>query len=486
MKAAVPGFFNWHIVGAMNSLRARILVTLVLLALTLVASTVWFTREAFQRGFLDYLNMQTRQRMETSAQVVGAYHEERGGFDRLRREPGLWIGLLGDRSRDFFVPRGDAPSQQGGPPDPADIQLALVDAQDRWVAGRRFDENSLSRSALRVPVRSNDSVVGYVVAPRMPRFEAQLDRSFVAGQQRIVLFIGLTALVVSLPFGLLIASRILSPVKQLTRGVGDLSDGNYGVRLQIDRKDELGKLSELFNQLSQTLAANRSAQQRWIADISHELRTPVAVLEAELEAIEDGVRRADEAQVASLLNEVRRLSRLINDLYELSRSDSGDLSYQMSRLDLVELVQRTAQTFEARVAQASLEFQVQLPSDSLFVNADEARLYQLLGNLLENSCRYTDAGGKLILSADRDEEGRVVLEVQDSSPAVQEEELPRLFDRLYRVESSRSRETGGSGLGLSICRNIALAHGAKLDASLSALGGLCVRLTLPPAKEQSQ
>lgn len=468
----------------MKSLRSRILVTLSLLAILLVVVTVLSSRAAFQRGFLDYLNQQMRQRMEVISLVVGTYYDERNGFDRLRREPGLWISLLGDRGRDFFSNRGSGMPPPGRVLEPADIELALVDAEGRWVAGRRFDQLPDEALALQVPVLSRGETVGYIVAPRMPRFEAQLDRNFVHQQQRSILTIGLLALLITLPIGWLITSRVLSPVKQLTQGVRSLTEGDYAVRLSLQRQDELGQLADMFNQLSRTLDANRSAQQRWIADISHELRTPVAILEAELEAIQDGVRQADDSQLASLLDDVRRLGGLINDLYELSRSDSGDLSYQMESLNLVELLDRVCQAFSSRARQAGLDLQAHLEYRQVMVLADEARLYQLFANLLENSCRYTDAGGQVRVSLTA-ADGRAQVLVQDSAPGVPEQQLPLLFDRLYRVESSRSRETGGAGLGLSICQNIARAHGATLEVSASELGGLAFRFELP-INEDSQ
>ena len=468
----------------MNSLRARILLTFATLAMLLVVSTVWMTRESFQRGFLDYLNLQMRQRMETIALIVGNYHEQLGGFDRLRRDPGVWMGLLGERGRDFFLARNstDRSGPPGSPLDAGDIELALTDIDGRWIAGRRFNPEQIEFGAVRVPVHSGDAIVGYIVAPRLPRFEAQIDQSFVAGQQRIFLWIALLALAVTLPLALFIASRILSPVKQLSRGVRTLSEGDYGVALHIERKDELGQLAEHFNQLSQTLHANRSAQQRWIADISHELRTPVAVLEAELEAIQDGIRTADAAQIDSLVGEVRRLGRLINDLYQLSRADSGDLSYRMETLDLRDLVEQVGDAFSHRIAQVELTLALNMPDRQVLVQGDESRLMQLLSNLLENSCRYTDAGGKVQIDLTIKDE-RVRLCVSDSEPGASSEQLPLLFDRLFRVEQSRNRETGGSGLGLAICKSIAQAHGGRLEAGHSDLGGLCMCLELPAGGE---
>jgi two-component system sensor histidine kinase BaeS len=216
-----------------------------------------------------------------------------------------------------------------------------------------------------------------------------------------------------------------------------------------------------------------------MADVSHELRTPLAVLSAELEAIEDGVRPLDRSSVASLRSEVDALSKLVGDLNQLALADVGALAYRKETLDVAPLVQQAVESYRERVAERGLVLETELGGGGR-VFADADRLQQMLRNLLENAARYTDPGGKVRVSL-RNGGGRVAIDVEDTAPGVPAEALPHLFERFYRVEPSRSRANGGAGLGLSICRSIAAAHGGEISAAPSPLGGLRVSVTLPAA-----
>jgi two-component system sensor histidine kinase BaeS len=227
------------------------------------------------------------------------------------------------------------------------------------------------------------------------------------------------------------------------------------------------------------LKKNDQARRRWIADISHELRTPLAVLRGEIEAMQDGIQPLCPSGMRSLHMEVMMLSKVVEDLYELSMSDVGALNYRKERVDLVDVVSQalTGYTEEFRRKDITVESKLATQPPA-YVFADEARLGQLFSNLLQNSLRYTDAGGRLHVSSER-RNGKVMIDLQDTEPGVPREALPHLFERLYRVEESRSRESGGAGLGLAICKNIVDAHDGTIEVRPSSVGGLWIRVTLP-------
>lgn len=215
----------------------------------------------------------------------------------------------------------------------------------------------------------------------------------------------------------------------------------------------------------------------FMADISHELRTPLAVLRGELEAIQDGVRQFTPESVASLQAEVGTLTKLVNDLHQLSMSDEGALAYQKTSLDLIPLLEVASGAFRERFASRGLTIQLSLP-DSMTVFGDRDRLMQLFNNLLENSLRYTDSGDGLHISAEQ-RERMVLLTFADSAPGVSDDQLQRLFERFYRTEGSRNRASGGSGLGLAICVNIVQAHNGLIRAAHSPFGGVSITVELP-------
>ena len=222
----------------------------------------------------------------------------------------------------------------------------------------------------------------------------------------------------------------------------------------------------------------RKNDAQWVADISHELRTPIAVLQGEIEALLDGIRPITPEAVRSLHVEVLRLNRLIQDLYQLSLTDIGALTYRMENLDLAGMLTSSLDAYRAKFSHKSIALTVDIPKEEITVFADRERFAQLFSNLFENSLRYTDKGGGLAVSLSTSND-HVVIEIQDSKPSVPEEGLNRLFERLYRVEGSRNRSSGGAGLGLAISKNIVEAHDGTISAHHAPLGGLLIKVTLP-------
>jgi two-component system sensor histidine kinase BaeS len=266
-------------------------------------------------------------------------------------------------------------------------------------------------------------------------------------------------------------------VRAMVQTTNALIHGDYNVRLAPRGHDELAQLARDFNTLAATLAAAQQARRAWIADIAHELRTPLAVLRAEIESLQDGVRPLNQDNLASLAHETGRLTRLVEDLHTLSLSDRGALSYHPEPVDVADAI-RDAVAAQRREAEArGLDVRLDL-EDGTMVFADETRLGQVFANLMQNSLRYTDAPGRIAITVKSDGQ-RAIVDWQDSAPGVAADELPRLTERLYRVEASRSRASGGSGLGLAIARAIVEGQGGTLSVAGSPLGGLGVRLLLP-------
>jgi len=205
---------------------------------------------------------------------------------------------------------------------------------------------------------------------------------------------------------------------------------------------------------------------------------PLAILGGEIEAIQDGLQDLSYESIGSLQVEVFRLNRLVDDLYQLALSDVGALAYRKSDVNLADILCEAIDRARPKLAERSLTLTALLPQDPVFVFADAERLAQLFDNLLENSQKYTDAGGTIDVSLESDA-GCVTVNIRDSGPGVTEEERGKLFDRLYRVEGSRSRTSGGAGLGLAICRNIVEAHEGAIEVLHSPLGGVWMRITLP-------
>jgi len=233
--------------------------------------------------------------------------------------------------------------------------------------------------------------------------------------------------------------------------------------------------------MAQTLEQYERLRQQWISDIAHELRTPLSILSGEVEALQDGVRDVNPYTLGSLRSEARHLSKIVNDLHELSLADAGVLSIKKEPLDPMPVLKETLSHFQTRFEENQITVENRAGNDApVTVTGDADRLQQLFSNVLENTLRYADSPGTLRIWQERTE-NRLALFIEDSGPGVPAEALERLFDRLYRVDKSRSRTQGGSGLGLSICKSIVTALGGEIRAVNAASGGLRIEIELPIA-----
>jgi len=249
----------------------------------------------------------------------------------------------------------------------------------------------------------------------------------------------------------------------------------------VGRRDELGQLVDDFNAMAATLEQAETARRSFLADVSHELRTPLAILRGELEALQDGVRSLTPEALKSLQAEVGALAALVDDLHELADADVGRAQYERRDVDIAGLLRATLYAFRERFAARALDVDTSgVPAERVVVVGDARRLTQLFNNLFENTLRYTDEGGRIEVGLQTPNDD-VELDVRDSAPGVAEHLLPRLFERLFRVEASRNRALGGRGLGLALCRSIVEMHGGDIRASASALGGLRIVVRLPRA-----
>lgn len=242
------------------------------------------------------------------------------------------------------------------------------------------------------------------------------------------------------------------------------------------KRTELKKQEEANQALAKLRYEKDIARRNFIADVSHELKTPIAILAGEIEAIEDGIRPLTLSSISSLGIEVKTLNKLVDDLFQLSLADLNKISYIFKKIDLIGAIDIAINNIKAKNHSKAIKCSHIHTGDQLFILADPARLHQLLSNIFENSFRYTDLPGhiKIITSS---KHGLIEVKIMDSAPGLSDSQLTLIFQRFYRSEASRNRAMGGAGLGLSICQHIANAHGAKIIATHSDMGGLCITLT---------
>lgn len=452
--------------GISGKLFLAIFATCIVLLVTMH----WAVRFSFERGFIDYIKHGNEQRLQMLSEALSEqYQLNDGSWQFLRHNDRVIFQLLRTFEHD-----DDTHPNPGMPPHGWRTQFWVVDEAGRVLVGSR---SPVPPDGTRYPVMVDGVRVGDVVAAPIERLTRNTDINFDQQQKRtswlIVAFATLLAAIATFS----LARGLLAPVKRLVEGTHKLAAGDFTTRVTASSPDELGKLAQDFNQLASTLEKNQQMRRAFMADISHELRTPLAVLRGELEAIQDGVRQFTPESVASLQAEVATLTKLVEDLHQLSMSDEGALAYQKAPVDIIALLEVAAGAFQERFAARGLALRLSLPNNAT-VFGDRDRLMQLFNNLLENSLRYTDYGGHLLISAGINERA-LLLHFADTAPGVSDEQLSMLFERFYRAESSRNRASGGSGLGLTICQNIVDAHGGTIHASHSPYGGIRVTVELP-------
>lgn len=460
---------------------------------------------SFDKGLVEYLNQADEARLQPLVQRLGEGHRQHGGWHWIIADRQRWFELsrevLGTgrmprhaaaggvpHGRGTDGPEGLPPPEETAPPAPErgagarqppaltiDPRLMLFDARRQLLIGT---EGRAAQAVLK-PIEVDGRLVGYLgYVPRL-QMVASLERVFQAQQSQTYAAIALGLLAAVLLNAALIARWFSGRLRELGAGTSAVAQGDYAVRLQVEGHDELAMLADSFNRMTGSLQAARDARQRWIADIAHELRTPLATLQAEIEALQDGLRRPDRASLDSLAQETRRLTRLVDDLRLLSLSDLGALDYRWAPLELGTFVADRLGSADDP-ALAGLQVETGL-AEGIRVHADADRLAQVLDNLLQNTLRYSEKPARLRVRLWSD--GPYAhLRWEDSAPGVPADALPRLTERLYRVEASRASASGGSGLGLAIARAIVEGHGGQMQASASALGGLCWDIRLPLLK----
>jgi two-component system sensor histidine kinase BaeS len=381
------------------------------------------------------------------------------------------------------VPRADRvpwliPEESGQlPPLTIDWRVMLFDADGKVLIIFRNGSTQDAKLAVKLPIRVDNQLVGYLgYIPRLQVVQS-LESSTRQQQQDRIKVIGLGMLTAVLIIAWLVANWLSRRLRVLGQGATALARGDYATRIPAHGHDELARLAGDFNHLAAALEAAQRGRQQWIADIAHELRTPLTALRAEIEAVQDGVRPLTPASIASVGQEVQRLTRLVEDLRLLTLSDLGALTYRKEPLELDEVISDALAAGRAAIEQKPLDLKLRL-DPGITVDADPDRLAQVFGNLLQNTLRYTQAPALLHIGLTI--EGREArIDWEDSAPGVGDQDLARLTERLYRVDASRSSSSGGSGLGLAIVQAIVHAHGGRMLAAHSSLGGLSWRIWLP-------
>ena len=311
---------------------------------------------------------------------------------------------------------------------------------------------------------------GGIAEPPLIRFSESIGRSLV--------WAGLVAGAGGILLVSLLSRRVLRSVSGLTTAARALGSGDLSRRVDVKGKDEVAELGHTFNAMADALEDAARQRRNLVADVAHELRTPLSNVQGYTEALKDGVLQPDAATLNTIHQQVLYLARLIEDLRLLAETEARDFRLRQEVESVAEIVRHTAEAFRPKAEAAGIVLVVELPEDLPPVWLDRTRIEQVLGNLVDNAIRHTPPGGTVTISA-LDNAGAVTIAVSDTGEGIPADLLPFVFDRLYRADPSRARATGGAGLGLTIARKLVEAHGGSIRAESAAGAGSRFVFDLP-------
>jgi signal transduction histidine kinase len=445
-----------------TSLRRRLTVTHTLVAIFAVLLMAILASGLIARAFNDFSIRQARLISQNLAGPLGNYYVRTGSWEHLNER---------------LLPRS------GPALGPLLRRMVITDPNWRVV----YDSNSQNLGAT-IPLRMRpqaariqtpQGLVGYVLVPQPTSNLDDEETRFFRSVFFIVLVGIFTAGGGALLIALLVARHMTRPLRSLTEAARRLAAGERHQPLTPPADAELAELAAAFNTMAAELAKQEQLRRQMVADIAHELRTPISVLRLQVESLEDGIEPATPQSYAALGHEVDLLSRLVDDLRLLTLADSGKLALTVEPVDVQAAITRAAAAAGPRARRQGIELRVEPNGTLPPACADAQRLAQVLGNLVENALRYTPQGGSVTLRAHDGGNGNVLMEISDTGPGIAPADLPLIFDRFFRSDRARARETGGSGLGLAIVQRLVEAHGGRIDVESEPGRGSTFRISLP-------
>lgn len=440
-----------------NSLRFRLIISFIAVILVTIGSISIFVN---QRALSELRRFEeSREQILTERMVfeLSRYYLWHGDWEGIQPFVGQVASLYGQR-------------------------IVLTDARGKVIADSEADllgeqYQPESSGSVISPKWSGRTLGTLYISPRLPTDPISLMR-LSAPIIRYTIWGGLIAAGIALAITFFLSKRISDPVRKLTLATRHLGKGDLSQRVHIKDRSEVGELAQAFNSMAEDLEHDKQVQQNMIADVAHEIRTPLSNITGYLEAIRDGVIEPDRNIIRSLSEEAFLLSRLVEDLQELSLAEVGELKLARRYEDVAKIVMEVMVSVMGKAEEKGVIVLKNISQNLPEAYIDPHRISQVLRNLLENAIAHTRKGDEIIVDVSQKDD-RVEISVSDTGEGILPDELPRIFERFYRVDKSRTRATGGSGLGLTIARRLVEAHGGWIRAESEPGKGSRFYLNIP-------
>ena len=461
----------------MRSLWFKLTAALVLVTLLGVGLSVLVPSMVAVRNFETFVRRSRATEREGVVDALAIYYEVQGSWHGLDTLVVRRSGHMGPGMGPVM-----APGMLGAWPfRVADRHGVVVAASQVEQIGEHLSEAELGES---MSIDVNGERVGFLLPGASVTFLREPEEAFLQRLRETIVPVGVAACAVAIVLGLFLTWQLTDPLRKLTAAARGIAGGDLDQKVDIRSKDELGQLGEAFNQMSESLARAETLRRNMVADIAHELRTPLSIVRANLEAILDGVFEPTKENVASIHKEAILLSRLVDDLQELALAEAGQLRIEEEPTDIGSLIERSVANVAPRATKEGVSIEGEVPEGLPLVNVDPQRMGQVMGNLLDNALRHSPKGGTIRVRASAGED-EVRVDVMDQGPGLTPEELSLVFERFYRGDKARSRTTGGAGLGLTIVKQLVEAHGGRVWAESTEDEGATFSFTLPLEPSES-
>ncbi len=366
--------------------------------------------------------------------------------------------------------------------------VVIVAVLANFTINKRFNEYLAEGPGYTVV--SPDSTNSDLVPNQTPTFQWMFRHMFGAPEQQFLAAVnqslwiaGVLVILIAGLMSLIFARRMTSPIQHMTRAAKQISAGKLDERIPVETRDEIGELAASFNQMAESLDKNRRLNQQLLAGIAHELKTPLTIIQGNLEAILDGVQDATPEKIAALHTETALLNRLVNDLRDLTLAEAGQLRLSVEPVKLRPLIAKIVEMLQPMLHDKSINLTVKVPASLPVVTADPDRITQVFYNLLSNAIRHTPEHGQIDISAAASQDKKFAeITVKDNGEGIPTEDLPLIFNHFYRVDEARDRKSGGTGVGLAITKLLVEAHGGTISVTSKRNEGSAFIFTIPAAK----
>jgi len=466
-----------------RSLSWKIALSLLLVVAISVGLTAYLTHRSTNREFGVFISQSRGLYLERTEESLTAFYTEEGNWSEVQillDSLPIFVNdrlvvadssgtIVGDTSREWV---GESAAGLGL----SNPTTIIVSSQE---VGKLY---------LLLPgIAGAQYAVPGIVAPGQPGFPIQRpgfspEQGFLSRVNRSLVIAGAAGAVAAILLGLLLTRQVTNPIRALRKGAARIAGGDLAYRVKVKSRDEFGQLATSFNSMAASLDNSDQVRRRLLADIAHELRTPLSVIEGTVDAMLDGVYEPNAANLNSIKEETALLTRLVADLRDLTLAESGQLKLQIEPTDLAELVQRRVSQIEVIAREKNVTLKKDIAGGLPQLEVDGGRIEQAIANLLDNALNHTTSGGTVTVAVSSTEEG-ILVSISDTGEGIPAEHLSHIFERFYKVDDARSRKAGGAGLGLAIAKQMVELHGGRIWVESEVGKGSKFSFTLPGTRQ---